>query len=199
MDAGPALYLTGPEGTRELPRTPSGSFYENRESLGGGIVGEGEQAPPSYLVPGQYTVDNDAGGADVQHFQHTITLPPPPEWTNEDSINEVDRSRDLTVTWNAPRDTSAVMIVVGSSPNYVAGTAASFICAQRASAGSFTVPARVLSSLPPSNGWPGGEQTIPILSLALQPHSETGKFWATRIDQGYFYYRTWVGKTMIYR
>ena len=62
LDAGPSIALTGPAGTVQLDRSESGDY--EREGLGGGLPGE--QVLPPFLVPGDYTADNGAGGADAR-------------------------------------------------------------------------------------------------------------------------------------
>ena len=96
MDAGAALNLTGPLGTKELPRREL-AFYENElESVGI----PGEVFIPEFVVPGPYTVDNGDGGSEVGAFQASLNLPASLTWSNRDSIpDRIPRSEDMPLTW----------------------------------------------------------------------------------------------------
>ena len=68
MDAGATLNLTGPLGTKELPRDEGPfPFYLNFELDLLGFPGEPDT--PVFLVPGLYTVDNGDGGSGVDPFK----------------------------------------------------------------------------------------------------------------------------------
>src|SRR5262249_5217803 len=82
LNAGPSLTMNGPQGTVQIPApTYSAGFDGNA------------------ITPGDYTVDNGTGSPAIGPFKAAITLPPPVQWTNQNPLGTIDRSRDLTVTW----------------------------------------------------------------------------------------------------
>ncbi len=197
LDAGAFLTLEGPQGTRQLPSEDGGGNYEE-ENLGGGIPwGDGEVNPP-YLVPGSYVLKG-VGGADVGAFQATLNLPPPLNWTNEDQLNDINRAQPLTVTWEGGNDTTERVTVVGVSVDSDKRVSASFVCTEKPSAGTFTVPARVLSSLPASSVWSGEGWPTGMLAIATQPFAETVRFSAPGLDAGFFSYRNWMAKNVVFK
>ncbi len=148
LDAGEALRVQGPKGSRTLKKAATGNYWgelgrgglPSFPGLPGGGGGQEE-----FLEPGEYTVDNGAGGADVPSFQVKTRVGTPLTWTNQSAVTTIARSQDLNLTWTGGDAGSQVMIV-GFSGTQAAQ--ASFVCIADASAGRFTVPSRVLSSLP---------------------------------------------------
>jgi hypothetical protein len=197
FEAGDALNLVGPEGTRQLDRDGVGQY--SRDELGGGFPENGTPPPPSYLVPGQYTVDNGAGGSDVGAFQATLTMPPALDWTNRDALNEIDRAQDLTVTWQGGNEATEVVGILGLSANTATQTSCTFFCVAAVNAGSFTVPSKVVSSLPATSPWNGEGFPTGMLIIATEPLTETVRFSAPGLDMGVFYYRNWVAKNVTFR
>ncbi len=195
LDAGPALTLTGPQGTAQLDREGPG-FYQ-KEPLGGGLPG-GEILPP-FLVPGAYTLSNGDGGTDVGPFQAAITLPPMIEWTNREALSEIDRSRDLTITWQGGDDATQLVTIVGFSLAAETDNSASFLCTARPGAGRFVVPAAVLSSLPATRE-PTDEDPFPaILAVGVHPLRAVGSFTAPGLDFGNFAYVMWITRDVLFR
>lgn len=85
LDAGPALTITGPNGTKSLPKSSTLSAYSAILGGGASLGIPGAPAPaPLYLDAGNYTVTGP-GGADVGAFTASITLPTPLTWTNQSS------------------------------------------------------------------------------------------------------------------
>lgn len=143
---------------------------------------------PGGVTPGDYTADNGAGTQAVGTFQAPLTLPPMLEWTNKDGLASPDRSQDLTVTWNGGLADKEFALIVGLSTGQQA--TGGFLCAEKVSAGKFTVPAWVLSSLPPSVTFREGGQTFPagLLAVGTAPLTSTGRFTATGLDFAVFTY-----------
>jgi uncharacterized protein (TIGR03437 family) len=147
MDAGPAINVTGANGTRQILKTSTGNYATQfvYPTIGGN--------PTEFLIPGNYTLDNGAGGKDVGPFKVNITVAPVVGWSNRNSITTVPRNQPLTITWNGG---SGDVYIVGYSPLTVDASANSFsgagefVCMTPASAGTFTIPAAVLSALPAS-------------------------------------------------
>lgn len=149
LDAGPVINVTGPNGTRQITRSSTGNYATKFVTP---MLGVQESA---FLSAGTYTLDNGTGGKDVGPFKVSLTVPPVVTWTNESSIITVPRSQSLTLNWSGGA-TNGDVYIVGISPlttdaatNSYSG-AGEFVCMAPASAGSFTVPAAVLSVLPPS-------------------------------------------------
>ncbi|MBI1786141.1 MAG: hypothetical protein HYR60_01145 [Acidobacteria bacterium] len=94
LNAGPALNLSGPAGTAQLP-APSYFFR------------------PRGITPGDYTVDNGTGTQAVGPFKAVLNLPPMVTWTNEDDLAFPDRTQDLTVTWNGGIPDKEFALIVG--------------------------------------------------------------------------------------
>jgi uncharacterized protein (TIGR03437 family) len=156
LDAGPAITVTGPNGQKQLTKTPPPpNFYSAQ--LGGGSNPLGN--PPLFLEAGNYTISGP-GGADIGSFSTSYTIPAPLTWTNRDSITDVLRSQDLLVRWTGG-DPSGYVTITGVSTGSNSG--AMFICSERTSAGQFSVPSVVLSALPVSlvtQGVPTGSLSV---------------------------------------
>jgi uncharacterized protein (TIGR03437 family) len=173
LDAGSQLVLTGPSGTKTADATSTGSFLATLAT-----------ESPFYIAPGNYTVENGAGGSNVAGFNWNVTLPASVISNIPASIN---RAQDLTLTWTGGSAFSVVRIyafngveATSSLKSYV-----DIICDADASAGTFTIPSAILSLLPP-NGYgtpitPG--VAIQIGGVALSHFTVPG---SPGIDEGFF-------------
>jgi len=149
IDAGPVLNVSGPRGSKQIPRSSPQSVGNYEARLGG--IEIGGPTSPDYLDPGTYTFDNGAGGAAVGPFNTQLILPSNLLWTNRDTLPAViPRSQPLHVTWSGADNSAEFVIILGSSANPASGSAVSFSCAVNAGLGTFIVPARILSALPAS-------------------------------------------------
>jgi hypothetical protein len=186
LRGGAYINLQGPRGSKQIEKRSNAEYYG--ASVGGGIPGFTGDYGPEYLVPGLYTVDHPAG-PDVGAFRATLTLPAPIEWTNRDSFSVVRRSQDLTVTW-AGGDSAKEYVVVGAtSANATNRIGAGIRCIERASAGRFTIPAWLLSTLPASSGTVPGTSLSPgRVEFSTYSIVEPARFQAPGIDVGYFGY-----------
>jgi len=167
LDAGAALTLTGPSGTRTLSKSKDGGFR--------GQLGDG--SPGNFLDPGNYTLTGP-GGSDVGKFTASITLPQPLVWTNQASLATVTRANGVTVNWTGdPKGTVEIngdsSFITGGGTGI--GVNAAFKCLALAASGTFTVPAYVLLSLPPQFG-----------NLTLGGIAPSASFTATGLDAGLF-------------
>ena len=154
LDAGAALNVAGPNGKMLIKQDKSG-VYIGAFATTFTII-SGVPIPPTgkpFLDPGDYTVDDGAGGKDVGSFTANLTLTNPQlKFTNIDAINTIDRSKGVTVQWTGG-DPNGFVTVSGTSSS-LSGTTpgsisllGSFQCSAPVSAGQFTVPAFVTSSL----------------------------------------------------
>ncbi len=188
LDAGAALSLSGPKGDRPMAKQ-SGAYSA---SLGTpSIPLPGAPPPQTYLDPGEYTVTGP-GGPDVGAFTAKITIGPALNWTNRATVGNagndvIDRSKDVTVTWTGGRPADLVSIL-GTAAVSSTRVAVSFQCLEVASAGKFTIPAWVLSALPPvAQG---------TLSLAI---NNSATFTASGIDSGNLLANSTSQRTITYR
>jgi hypothetical protein len=205
LDAGAALNFTGPNGAQQLPKQDNGSsgqtdyrYHVKGSVVGGGLPGV-TPVLPEFLAPGSYTVDNGGGGAQVGAFRATLTIPSSqPVWTNQDALSNIPRSQDLMLTWSGGA-AGGFVAVFGTSADPKTGVGASFECTARADAGTFTVPAWVLSALPASGNDPSiGGVAVGILSLATTLPQPT-RFQATGIDVGFFNWGALQTKNVIFQ
>ena len=204
LDAGLALNISGPLGAKQLHRQDIGSpgqpfyrYHVKQNIIGGGIPGIVPVAP-DYLDPGNYTVDNGSGGAQVGAFSAKLTIPTAGlTWTNQDTLNNIPRSQDLTVTWTGGT-AGNVMGVLGSAADPTTGAGAGFQCLTQADAGTFTVPAWVLSTLPASAIDPAVGAPVGFLLLATTLPQPV-RFQATGIDIGFFNWAGLGGKNVVFQ
>ena len=200
LNIGATLNLSGPNGSRRLPSDKSGMYEKN--ALGAALTPPVVTPKnPPFLDPGAYTVDNGAGGPDAGAFQATLSIPAAPaplNWTNLDSIQTIDRSQDLTVTWTGG-DPTREYVVIGGGFNLPSmqrsPTVAMFGCAERVEAGRLVIPSVVLSALPytfaDTSAYSFGVGRAPLLGGA--------KFSGGGIDAGYFAYGEMNMKNVTYR
>src|SRR5579871_5572463 len=91
------------------------------------------------------------GGADVGSFMSTLTFTNPLlNWTNQSIVASIDRNQSLTVTWTGGNPGSAIFITGTSTSS--SNVSVGFTCLASAGDAQFTVPAYILSALPPGKG-----------------------------------------------
>lgn len=182
LGAGTSLAISGPEGHKNIAATAIGYYTSD---LG---------AASSYIEPGNYTVSNNGGGTNVAAFNWNLTLPAPLSITNLPA--KVDRSQDLTLTWNNSAAFSAVSIRAISGVPLSSGQISyvQFYCTAAASAGQFTIPSVMLQLLPTNGfgavGVPGA--AFEIAGIAANSFAVAG---SPGIDVGVFNAFTYNGGT----
>lgn len=140
LDAGGMLTVTGGTlaGQASAALLSKGFYWAQ---LGSTIIG-----------PGAYTIANGPGGADVGSFMANLTVPPMFNWTNMGAagVAFVPRGQDLLIAWSGAGSSDAVAILgITSIPSSTALVPMfEFLCMERASAGQFSVPSLVLTSIP---------------------------------------------------
>lgn len=154
LDAG-VVTLNGPSGSNisNLPLTETNNVYSltiGEEGLPPGIPGLGGNGT---IVAGTYTLSG-AGGKDVGKFNASLTLGTPLTITSG-LPSVVTRSAGLTLNWTGGNPTDIVEIVgfsgtVSGTGNNTTVNATEFACTTTAGVGTFTVPASILSQLPPT-------------------------------------------------
>jgi len=191
LDAGTPLRLTGPMGDRNIPRG-TGNLYS--AMLGGGLPLPGVTPPPLYLSRGRYAI-SAPGGADVGAFSASTDLPDPLTWTNR-NLTMVNRGQSLPIAWTGGASGDFVQIV-GASSDLRLQSGGVFFCTAPVSAGSFSVPAAILSSLPVS----GTEQGVPtgFLSVGTTSYGSASTFTAPGLDAAILYYISSSGTLVEFR
>ena len=147
-----------------------------------------------YLDPGAYTFDNGSGGSAVGAFRTTHTMPAALTWTNEASITAVTRSQGVLITWTGG-DPNSFVYISGSSVNTTNNVGAVFVCMERASVGSFTVPSGVLLALPAG----AAGATFPTGSLIVGSVTTPSRFNAPGLDAGYVSASSFTSKLVNYQ
>lgn len=188
LDAGILINVNGPKGAKTLKKVPTtvGFYSETFGTSGINIPGfPGGTGDTSYLDPGTYTFNNGAGGADVGGFNASLTIPAVLNWTNRAAVTTVNRAQGLTVNWTGA-DPNGYVVIYGYSAVGSGSTAisATFICSERGSAGTFTVPSQVLLALPATPSGSGGLTDLPPGALALTSGSTPVSFTAPGLDVG---------------
>jgi hypothetical protein len=165
LDAGAAISVDGPNGKATL--YPSGDYaaYGFYNSL----LWASASNLPIFIPPagGTFNFDNGAGGADVKAFTGSITLGAPLVWSNQSALSTVNRSSGLTVNWSG--GSAAGYVRISGSSTAATGkfttVSASFVCTAPAAANQFTVPAPILSALPPTGSGTGSSGSLSVAGV----------------------------------
>ena len=154
LDAG-VVTINGPSGSSlsnlALTKTSNDYSLTNIEGLGVTIPGQTAFSLPA----GSYTLTG-AGGNDVGSFNTSLTLGSPLTLSAPLPTNVV-RSSPLTLNWTGGIASDKVEIVGAVSTSTGTGstevtTMTEFLCVTTVGAGTFTVPASILSQLPATTG-----------------------------------------------
>ena len=165
LNAGSALSIAGPNGTKPVPLNSNDKGYGalvGGETIANLILGSG--AAPYYLnssnaiVSGNYTLSG-SGGTNVGSFSAGITVTSAAasfKWTNQAAItgSNISRSSPLKITWsggdpNGYVDITAIASTLNSGLEPAKTTPGILVeCIAPASTGSFSIPTYVLQSLP---------------------------------------------------
>ena len=180
LDAGDMLTVTGPNGVKTLVKGSATGLQYSRTlgSVTTGIPG----GTPVYLDKGSYTVTGP-GGPGVGAFSAAITLPDPLVKTNQAVTDTMTRSMGQTVTWTGG-DATGTVLILGFSTTAGARVGREFLCVEKASAGTFTVPASVLLALPATSGAPSGTTAASVIGALGVGFEKSNAFTAPGIDLG---------------
>jgi uncharacterized protein (TIGR03437 family) len=140
LNFGTSFIVTGPNGGMGLGIS-QGKTITTLSSTG------------TYLVPGSYTVTSN-GGSDIGPINASVTIPTSSTLTIPNptgAISPVTRSSGMTVSWTGGGAGSIVRILVTGATDSTLTNGATVYCEVPASAGTFTIPAYAMLTLPPGN------------------------------------------------
>ncbi len=191
LDAGSGLTLQSPGRAVGIASQTLGEYGAELGNSSGTL----------YLNPGVYTVYG-SGGADVGAFQASIPVTSSFTWTNRASINTINRSDGLTLSWSGADPNGWIMIegisatTVASYHDIILGT---FTCRAAGASGSFTVPPQVLLAVPPSNVLSVNGDMNALSGLRIVSFSAGQLFSAPGLDAAYFSSSQGVGQGVTYK
>lgn len=172
LDAG-TITVTGPNGTATLAVATKGDYFVS-------------PLPSGFLNGGGTYTFNGSGGADVGKFSVALTFPNPPlVWSNTAADGTITRGSGATFNWS--NGASGSYVIISGSSSATNGAFGSFTCIAPVAAGTFTVPAYVLSALPAGTG-----------TASLSDVSSYTTFTATGINSGIGYGSVTQGINVIY-
>ena len=189
LDWGAPLQLTGPGGAKTLTFGFSGA----RVGELGGLITNNILPGPLYLSPGSYNLQG-FGGNDIGPFSASFSIPQPLTWTNRSSLNIVDHTQPLTLSWSGG-DGSQAVAILGIAEDLPTNSSAAFVCMAPASASSFTVPPDLLSNFPLTRGDP--LQSKDVIYLITMAGSSVNNLNASGLDVGITEYDSIMGKTVV--
>ncbi len=202
LDAGRVLTLAGPAATEfALDRTPTivytgdlgGSIpilpgLGSWEAAARAIRGQARRQPTRPVIApelpsGPYTLTG-TGGEVISAFSAAIELSTPIEWTNKASVQDIDRQNPLEILWT-PGPAQDLVTVTGLAIGPVPGASKAmgrlFVCQAPADRGGLTVPAEILTLMPPTGGSEGSMAFLSILHSNTPPN---GRFRAPFVAGG---------------
>jgi uncharacterized protein (TIGR03437 family) len=164
---GPYTLVESQPGTYDIAFSPSSATAEP------GLINDG-----TLLTAGNYTFTGTSG-KDIGAFNVTVPFPSPFQWTNRLPVPAtVNRSQSLTITWS--NGYAGALVYINGQSQVSQGVGANFTCWADAGAGKFTVPAAVLSAVPPTYSVQGHAQgSLDVYQVFLGP-----AFSAPGIDLG---------------
>ena len=177
LDAGAGITLQGPT-TATLPQEYAGwGFYYSMFNNG---------ATQFFWSDLTYTVSSP-GGAKVGAFSLTDTTSIPSVYFSGIIAGQtLSRSSDLKVTWTGgnPNLQNGLVTIAGFSAPTSENVDGAFVCTAPLSAGSFTIPKWVLSSMPPSGTGYIGIAPYPIGYIWIGQFNNPVTFQASGLDKG---------------
>jgi hypothetical protein len=198
LNAGPAVNITGPVGTKSMPLSTTAGILSYNAQLGGTT---GTTTLPTFIpnTGGTFTFDNGSGGPDVGAFKASVSINPI-VWTNN-TITTINRAQGQSITWTGGDANTYVSI--GGASFVSSGTKflyASFTCIAPATAHQFTIPAPVLLAMPASGSITSGGFSFPEPgSLTVESFGALSTFSATGLDLGYVYAYSGSGASVTYQ
>ena len=191
LDAGTPLSITGPSGTKSVPKSDSGSG-SYLAFVGGGLPLGLSPSQPAYFAPGLYTVSGN-GGKDVGAFQARVNATTVPVWTNRDQITQIDRSFPINLTWSGGDPASQYALIMGLANDSDSKTSGSFLCLAPMGDGRFTIPVSAFANLPATGA---NATAFGALIFGAAPSGTPATFTATGIESGFSRFMPLSVKTM---
>lgn len=189
LDYGLPLVISGPNGNRVLGATFSGA---NAAYLGGSI--SNNILPSSlYLDPGSYSIQG-FGGMIIGSFLTKFAIPTPPTWTNRLTTNIVPRNQPLTLNWTGG-DSGQVVAFIGFGIDLPTNSSAVFGCIAPLGSTSFTIPADILTNLPPTR--PNPLQSRDVIYMMVLSGSSLQTIQAAGLQVGLTSFYSIAGKTVV--
>ncbi|HEY6347394.1 MAG TPA: hypothetical protein VIY49_38390 [Bryobacteraceae bacterium] len=175
LDAGSTITLTGP-GNEQVSLT--------KNPVVAGYYAPGSAIASSFFpsTGGTFTFAG-TGGANVGAFSQSVSVASPLVWTNASSISTVTEANGVNINWSGGASNSYVLIFGSSSTSVSFQTTpltVTFICIAAASAGTFTVPAAILQSLPAASA-----TSLTPPTLTVENSADPVLFSASGLDLGY--------------
>ena len=180
LDAGEAISLAGPGGTRSLPRDARQKDYY-AATLGGVGPFSRDAAKPLFLSPGAYTL-SAPGGPDIGPFSGKLEVTPAVVWKSRDRTAVVDRDAGVTLEWKAARTNDAVLMLAVNADK-MSGDSAVCLCMAHASDGHFHIPPIVLGNLPPTQE--EDDLSASYLVLLEMPANSSARIEARGLDAAF--------------
>ncbi|HTC89599.1 MAG TPA: hypothetical protein VK686_14930 [Bryobacteraceae bacterium] len=165
LDTG-AVTLSGPIGPYTLHPISTGEaeieFSPSTAAASPGLINDG-----TVLLPGTYTFT--AAGGTVGAFTASIALPAKLNWTNRPTVPaSIDRTQPLTINWT--NGFAGALLQITGQSQVSQGVGAQFTCWADAAAGTYTVPAAVLSALPHTYSNSGNAQgSLDVIQIYTGP------------------------------
>lgn len=181
---GSELSVTSPAGEMSVGLEGI-SRYEG--SLGGGFGGD---ALPDFFVTGTHTLRGPSegdGSGEIGDSETSVVLAEGFEWMNAASFSTVSRDQGLTVQWTGADPGTEFVAIQVQSINNDTGVGGVVYCVAPAGAGTFTVPQRALSIIPPSSPWDGESDPTGTLTVAAESKNSVGKIQADGLSGGRYY------------
>lgn len=144
LDAGPAISVSGPKGTRRASRA------KNKPRIYTAVLGGNPpitRIPPTplFLAPGAYRV-GIPGGADVRAIEISLDAGPVIEWRNRDRVTTLDRHSGVDLEWTLPPGYTAVVFTWNVSRRSSFGGFA--VCLPPIGATHYRIPPDYIANLP---------------------------------------------------
>jgi uncharacterized protein (TIGR03437 family) len=187
LDTGASITITGSSAVT-LNRAALSPFYADVLGTSADSLVINTSGSTSIAAP---------GGAGVGKFQVNIPAAPALNWTNQQTTLHVARSQPLNMTWSASGLQNELMLVIGSNYDQPSNGTVAFVCTAPGSAGTFSVPAFILSALSASRPLVG--QSTGEVGLVAVPARALTAFQATGLDTGFGFEVVSISATVLFQ